>query len=34
MGETCMRGQRVGKGVKRIRGEKLGDEMGEKNKIK
>ena len=34
MGETCMRGQKVGKGVKRTRGEKLGEEMGEKDKLK
>ena len=34
MGETYMRGQKVGKGVKRSRGEELGDEMGEKEKLK
>ena len=34
MGETCMREQKLGKGVKRNRGKKLGDEMGEKDKLK
>ena len=34
MGETCMRGKKLGKGVKRNMGEKLGDEMGEKDKLK
>ena len=35
MGKICMRGlKKVGKGVKRNRGEKLGDQMGEKDKLK
>ena len=34
MGETCMKRIKLGKGVKRNRGEKLGDEMGEKDKLK
>ena len=34
MGETCIKGLKVGKGVNRTRGEKLGDEMGEKDKLK
>ena len=34
MGETCMRGYKLGKGGKRNRGEKLGVEMEEKDKLK
>ena len=34
MGETCMRGYKLGKGVRRNRGEKLGDEIGEKDELK
>ena len=34
MGETCMKRIKLGKWVKRNRGEKLGDEMGEKDKLK
>ena len=34
MGETSMRGYKLGKGIKRNRGEKLGDEMGDKDKLK
>ena len=34
MGETCMRGYKLGKGVKRNRGEKRGYEMGENDKLK
>ena len=29
-----MRGGKIGMGVKRNRGEKMGDEMGEKDKLK
>ena len=34
MGETNMRGLKLQIGVKRNRGEKMGDEMGEKDKLK
>ena len=33
MGETYMREWKLGIGVKRKRGEKMGDEMGEKDKL-